>query len=538
VASGTQSPLEAGREALQRAAWGEARGHFEAAVAQHETPEALAGLGAAARWQRDEAAMFEAHERGYRLARELGDDAAAAQLAIELVFDCIDFRGAAETNGWLERAGQLLEGKPPSRELAVHTYLRANVALNLEHDPVKAQELAARALGIARMGRSVDGEMICLALEGLALVAGGNVPEGMRRLDAATAAAVAGEVSDVAMAESICCALIEACKRVRDFDRAGEWCRRVEEISQRFGDAEMFATCRTHYADVLVWRGAWTDAEQTLVTACRELARVPRKATGGLVRLADLRRRQGRVADAEALLAQSEGHRLAVLVRGDLALDRGDALAAAEAAERFLRRIGDTDLFERVPGLELLVRARVALGQTAEAEAAAAELERLADAVGTPPLRASALLARGRVDAAARPEAARAALEDAADLFDESGARYEAAAARLELGAVLRTMHRPALADEAEAAARSALTSLGVPVPDPGPRARELLTPREREVVRLVAQGRSNDAIAAELVLSVRTVERHVENIYDKIGVSGRTARAAATAWALSHGLA
>jgi ATP/maltotriose-dependent transcriptional regulator MalT len=535
VESGTQGALEAGREALQRASWDEARRHFEAAVAEQETPEALAGLGAAARWQRDEPAMFAAHERGYRLARELGDDQAAASLALELVFDCIDFRGAAETSGWLERAGQLLEGKPPSRERAVHTYLRANVALNFEHDPARAQALAAQAMAMARMGGSVDGEMICLALEGLALVAGGQVPDGMRRLDAATAAAVSGEVSDVGMAESICCALIEACKRVRDFDRAGEWCRRVEEISQRFGDAEMFATCRTHYADVLVWRGAWNDAEQTLVTACRELARIPRKATGGVVRLADLRRRQGRLDEAEALLAQAEGHRLAILVRGDLALDRGDALAAAEAAERFLRRIGDTDLFERVPGLELLVRARVALGQTDAAAGSAAELEQLA-AVGTPPLRASALLARGRVDAAATPEAARASLEDAADLFDESGACYDAAMARLELAAVLRTLRRPALADEAEAAARVGLASLGVPAPPPATRDPELLTPREREVMRLVAQGRSNDAIAAELVLSVRTVERHVENIYDKIGVSGRTARAAATAWALSHG--
>src|SRR5689334_24660510 len=130
--------LAAGSDALRRAAWDEARRHFEAAVAERETPEALAGLGNAARGQRDEDAMFAAHERGYRLARELGDDQAAAGLAVELVFDCLDFRGAAETSGWLERAGQLLEGKPPSRERAVHTYLRGNVALNLEHDPAKA----------------------------------------------------------------------------------------------------------------------------------------------------------------------------------------------------------------------------------------------------------------------------------------------------------------------------------------------------------------------------------------------------------------
>jgi DNA-binding NarL/FixJ family response regulator len=63
------------------------------------------------------------------------------------------------------------------------------------------------------------------------------------------------------------------------------------------------------------------------------------------------------------------------------------------------------------------------------------------------------------------------------------------------------------------------------------------LTPREVEVLRLLAAGKSNQEIAAELVLSVRTAERHIANIYEKIGANGKTARAAATAFAFSHGL-
>jgi hypothetical protein len=93
----------------------------------------------------------------------------------------------------------------------------------------------------------VDGVMALLSLEGLALVADGEVAEGMRRHDEAATAATAGEVGDAALVEIICCHVIDACKRVRDFDRAGEWCRRVEEISARIGDAELFATCRTFY---------------------------------------------------------------------------------------------------------------------------------------------------------------------------------------------------------------------------------------------------------------------------------------------------
>jgi predicted ATPase/DNA-binding NarL/FixJ family response regulator len=63
------------------------------------------------------------------------------------------------------------------------------------------------------------------------------------------------------------------------------------------------------------------------------------------------------------------------------------------------------------------------------------------------------------------------------------------------------------------------------------------LTPRELEILRLIAAGKSNQQISEQLVLSVRTVERHISNIYKKIGVYGSTARATATAYAYSHGL-
>jgi len=193
----------------------------------------------------------------------------------------------------------------------------------------------------------------------------------------------------------------------------------------------------------------------------------------------------------------------------------------------------------RVPALELLVPALLALGRTREAHRAAAELSAIAESVGTAPLRAAALLARGRVEANARSDLALATLEDAADLFRVSGVRAESAVARLELATALRTLGRDEEAERAEATARRGLAELGVVLPErPRPRRRpEELTRRERDVLRLLAQGRSNDGIAAELVLSVRTVESHVASIYAKIGVSGRSARAAATAYALANGL-
>src|SRR6202008_4098508 len=135
---------------------------------------------------------------------------------------------------------------------ATLAYLRANRALNADHDPEASGELARAGIAAARRAGSVDLEMAGRALEGLTRVAVGDVAEGMGELDAAAAAAVAGEVENVRIVETICCHVIDACQRVRDLDRAEEWCRRVEEVSQRYDDAEMFATCRTHYADLLV----------------------------------------------------------------------------------------------------------------------------------------------------------------------------------------------------------------------------------------------------------------------------------------------
>jgi LuxR family transcriptional regulator, maltose regulon positive regulatory protein len=448
------------------------------------------------------------------------------------------FRGPAEAGGWLERASHLLEQVPLGEEHGMLTYIRATSALGM-HDPATARTLTAEGLAIAREIDYLPGEMLFLALDGLALVAAGEVEEGMRHLDEATTAAIAGEVDDTRFVELICCHLIDACKRVRDFDRAGEWCRRVEEIATRLDDAVIFTMCRNYYGEVLVWRGAWNEAELALAAASRDLANAGRDASDSLVRLAELRRRQRRFEEAEALLAEAEGHPLASIVAAGLAIDQGDTRRGAEEAERYLRRVGKDDRLMRVPALELLVPARLTLGRTREAQRAADELGAIAESVGTAALRAAALLARGRIEADARSELAFATLADAADLFRASGVRAEAAVARLELAGALSALGRDEDAERAETRASADLAELGVVLPKrPGVRRRpDALTRRERDVLRLLAQGHSNDEIAAELVLSVRTVESHVASIYSKIGVSGRTARAAATAYALANGL-
>ena len=529
--------LDAGRAALLRGAWVEASRRFSDALAAEESPAAYDGLGIAARYQGDLDAAVAAHERGYRLARSLGDQELAAKLAAQLAIDAYGQARMAEANGWIERAMMLTDGAEPSEGRALALALRAHVAMLVRNDPSEAGQLAGHAVEAARAAGASDVEMVALALEGLALVCAGAVDEGMRRLDAATASAVAGEVGDVDLAETICCYLIDACKRVRDLERAAEWCARVSEIASRFEDRFMFAVCRIHHADILVWGGDWAKAHKELEVAAGVLGEMgPSKANDIDVRLAELRRRQGRSEEAAALLATCEGHRLHALHAGLLALDQRDVRGAVEAAHRFLRRAGD-DRFERVAGLELLVRAAVQTGDLEAAIEAAREIRATADAARTGPLLASALLAEGRVEAAAGfHDRARGRLEDAVAAFETAGAPFEAAHAKLELAETLRALGFVQAARVVSASAHAALAGLGavtiVPTSDGGP-----LSQREREVLGLVAQGSSNEEIAAVLVLSVRTVERHVANIYGKLGLSGRTARAAVTAWAYAHGI-
>jgi ATP/maltotriose-dependent transcriptional regulator MalT len=535
--------VELGWVKLASGRWTEARDVFEEVVASAESPEGLEGLSWAAWWLDDATTVFEARERAYRLYRKQGDAAGAARMATWLAADQLDFHGAwAVANGWLRRAHRLLDPLAPGPDhgwLAFHEGYFAHAA----GDTARTRELASFAVELGGRFEVADLVMLGLALEGAALVACAQVEEGMRFLDEATATALEGEAAIPISSAWTCCFLVSACTTVLDFERASEWCDRIAEFAERYGSRYMLAFCRAEYGAVHVWRGRWADAEAALSAAVADYSRSrPAWAASPLAGLAELRRRQGRPAEAAILLDQAGASHGTQLCRARLALDHGEALLAAELLERLLRQMPVHRKLDRAPALELLVKARIARGKLDEAGPALDALREVEQLVGTGPLRASADSAEGMLAAATGDhERARVLLEDALDRFQAGGAPFEAAQARLELAESLVALGRTDAAEREAATALNAFLQLGAEVEadrarrilevvTDGDSAREPLTrvtAREREVLRLLAEGLTNRQIAERLVVSEHTVHRHVTNILRKLDLPSRTAAAA-----------
>lgn len=551
--STSAADLARGRAALDQGAWREAEQAFRRALATDDSPEALEGLGLAAWWLDEADVVFDARERAYRGYLGRNDVVSAARLATWIAWDSSAFRGDdSVANGWLQRARRLLEGQSDSREHAFLAARAAVFALGDQGDPERAEALSTEAIRVSRGLGLVDHEMVGRSLRGWSRVTVGRVAEGLRELDEVSAAILGGEITDRLLIGLAGCYLIAACERLRDHDRVVRWCDRIREHSRKVGLKPLFAVCRTQYASICMSRGSWEEAERELTSACDELAICrPGMTSDGLARLGELRRRQGRLDEAALLFERSGAHPVASLGRAAIALDRGDARAAVELAERHLRRIPAANRIERAPGLELLVHAYAASGD-AQPEPARAALEQLRDLAAdaaTPPLLAAASFAAGVLAlAAGEHDPARVHLEDAVDLFERSGAPYDVARARLALARALAGLGRCATAlaetgraldqftaldasgdvadaEQLRAALRTSQTTAVKP-----PRAVGGLTAREIEVLRLISTGLSNQAIAARLCISEHTVHRHVANTLTKFDVSSRSAAVARAA--------
>jgi ATP/maltotriose-dependent transcriptional regulator MalT len=522
----TAGGLDAGWVAVDEGRFEEGRAIFEAAIAALPAAEAYEGLACALRGLGEIDATLAAREMAHRLYAADGRDAAAAKLAALIGADLWVLRGdGTVARAWLERAERLLEGHEDSRE-AGWVGIRAREVLGYESERDRAA--GDRAIELGRRHGDRDLELMGRAVRGLCAVNLGDVAAGMRDLDEVSVAAVAGELRAATERGRAWCFLIFACERVRDVERAAQWCETVRRLAEQTMHPQLFGYCRTHYAVLLTARGAYADAEDELRAAALLFAAgAPGVAFDAELVLAELRRRQGRLDEAAELASVHGWHPAAQLIMAEVAWDRGHLADAREGLERHTRRT-EAGSMDDASALYLAVRIAAAEGDAAVANEAAAALRALADRAGTLPLNATARAAEGLASATPR-----ASLEDAAALWVRAGMPYEAARADTVLAA---------LTGDAAAAERAArrlaelgcaadVSTLDTPLArTAAARSDGELSRRELEVLRLVADGFSDREIADRLVLSPHTVHRHVANIRTKLRQPSRAAAAAKAA--------
>ena len=533
--------LDEARAAVARHDWTAALAAARAAVADPGSVLAAdrADLEADAAWwlgRLDE--CIAARELAYRAYDGLGDERRAGQAAVWLWEHHAISARPAIASGWLRRARRALEAHPTCEEHG-HLLLREAEMAHGSGQLDDAVAIADRALVLGRALHSADLEAEALQTKGRVLIDRGQLDEGMGHLDEAMLFAIEGRLRPFSTGK-VYCSLIAACEEVDDFDRAAEWTEAASRWAQQHPFAIFPGICRVHRAIVLKRRGALAEAEREAVQACDELRSSHRTAgAAAFAEVGDIQRRLGDLEEAERAFAKAQEIRGGPC--GGLALLRlaqGHVDAAMEIVTSCVASA--TNRLARASLLPMLVHVAVAADDLTTAAAAMAELEEIAAAFSTPSLRATAASTRGRLLLARRDPEAPGVLRVAADGWQALDVPYEEATARTLLGQALRVAGDEAGAATAFARATELFDQIGAHldarlVEDGGrPPRPSGLTDREVEVLRLIAEGLTNSEIAARLFLSVKTVSRHLSNIFTKVGV---TSRAGATAFAFEHHL-
>jgi DNA-binding NarL/FixJ family response regulator len=531
--------LAAGYEALAAGHWEQARDAFAAAVDVTDAPDALDGLSRALWWLRDGRGAVVIRERAYAGFRRDGQLARAARVALWLSREhALVFGNTAAANGWLSRAERLLRDVAPAAEHGWLSLARSERT----SDPAESARLATEAIAVAEAADDTDLELRALAQLGLAEVSLGHVDEGLVRLDEAMAAATAGEPTSLETFADVCCTLMLACDLAGDSERPQQWSAVLEDFVRKYDPVTLLAFCRTCCADVFAANGRIDSAEGELLAAIRELTEAGQRSRCAhpAARLAEIRVLQGRFDEAEQLLEGFEDEPEAVAAAVSLRIRRGEPEAAEELLRRRLDDVGHSSLLA-APLLGQLVEACLAEDRIGDARAAAAWLARIADGSARERVDAMALLARARVAIAAGEPDGIELLRRALNAYAALALRLETARVRLELAKAL-SAESPAAAVDLARRARNELDGLGASHEADaaaalmrslgakgraGPKTAGLLSRRELEVLRLLAEGLSNREIAERLFISPKTAEHHVSRVYAKLGVSTRAEAAA-----------
>ena len=536
-------PLAHGRRFYEARAWRDA---YDALSQADEAVPLEAGdvelLATCAYMLGDEDEWMRGLERAHHLHVEAGQIQRAVRCAF-FIGTNLALRGEmGGSTGWLGRGQRLLDRE--GRDCVERGYLLVIEELQqlASGDYAAAAETVA---AIAEIGqRFEDADLFALAVhdQGYMLIKGGQVKEGLGLLDEAMVAVTSGELSPIPTGW-VYCGVISACQEVYEVRRAAEWTAALTRWCDQQPDMVAFTgRCLVHRAEVMQLQGD-----------------LGRRTRGGETRRSSFRRDHESDSGFGVIIARESCFDCAVTLepprrptgrradaagsrsRGCLncASRRGDADSAAAAIRRATGEASDP--LKRAGLLAACVEIMLGVGNPEEARNASRELGEIAAGYESEMLAAMAEHARGAVDLAeGDAQAALASLRVALQRWHDLAAPYEAARARVLIAQACRTLGDGDSADLELEAARDVFARLGARPDlvqiDNLERSADAhgLTPRELQVLRLVAAGETNKGIAAKLVVSERTVDRHVSNVFTKLGVSSRTA---ATAHAYEHGL-
>jgi DNA-binding CsgD family transcriptional regulator len=480
--------------------------------------------------------------RAHAAFLDLGDLARAALSAFWIAFVLTNRSERARAGGWLTRAARLCE-KAGDCVAAGYLLLPAALQQVAAGDFDGAYARFEQAVAVGRRFRDPDLTNLAIQGCGRTLLARGRITDGLALLDEAMVAATAGEVSPL-VTGTIYCSVISGCFDIFDLRRAQEWTSALDAwCATQPGIVPYRGECLVHRAEIMAIHGAWPDALVEAQRACECLSQPWAKAahaTGDYV-LAELHRLRGDFDAAEAAYQRvADAGRPPYPGLALLRLAQGRPAAARAAMKRCMEDA--RDVRARLRALPAYVDVLLAAGDFEGADAASEELSGIAHRLDQPWLHALAAYCAGAVSLA-RGDAGGAVneLRRATGTWLDLDAPYEIARCRALLGLCKQRLRdRDAASMELTAAAR-AFDALGA-TPDRrrvesflARRERGVLTAREREILKLVASGRTNKGIATALDISEKTVARHLSNIFTKLDL---TSRAAATAYAIRNDLA